>query len=62
MPQLFAQPGWTVARCATLRCKLAGGGDYAVLVSPDGRDLTVVVETFLHSASTCIRQVSVLTL
>jgi galactosylceramidase len=53
---LFAQPGWTVARCATSRCKLAGGGDYAVLVSPDGRDMTVVLETFLHSASTCIRQ------
>ena len=53
---LFAEPGWTVATCATPRCKLNGGGDYAVLVSPDGRDVTVIVETFLHSASQCIRQ------
>ncbi len=53
---LFADPGWTVATCATPRCKLAGGGDYAVLVSPDGHDVTVIVETFLHSASQCIRQ------
>ena len=52
---LFADPGWTVATCGTPRCKLAGGGDYAVLLSPGGRDLTVIVETFLHSASTCIR-------
>ena len=57
---LFAEPGWTVATCATddleaPRCKLAGGGDYAVLVSPDRRDVTVIVETFLHSASHCIR-------
>ena len=53
---LFAKPGWAVQTCATLRCKLAGGGDYAVLVSPDGQDMTVVVETFLHSASHCVRQ------
>ena len=25
-------------------------------VSPDGRDMTVIVETFLHSAPQCIRQ------
>eukprot|EP01052_Picozoa_sp_SAG31_P056334 SAG31_NODE_16072_length_724_cov_1.147200_1_plen_216_part_10 len=53
---LFAQPGWTVSTCATSRCKLSGGGDYVLLVSPDAKDVTVIVETFLHSASQCIRQ------
>jgi hypothetical protein len=53
---LFAQPGWVVATCSTVQCKLAGGGDYAVLVSPDRRDVTVIIETFLHSNSRCIRQ------
>ena len=58
---LFADPGWTVATCASAdpegpRCKLAGGGDYAVLVSPKRDQISVIVETFLHSASQCIRQ------
>ena len=53
---LFAKPGWTALTCSTPRCKLVGGGDYAALVSPNGWDITVIVETFLHSASQCIRQ------
>lgn len=52
---LFSKPGWTVSTCSTPHCKLAGGGNYVALVSPDGRDMTVIVETFLHSASQCIR-------
>ena len=53
---LFADPGWVVVSCATPRCELKGGGNYAALVSPDGGHMTVIVETFLHSASKCIRQ------
>ena len=50
---LFTEPGWHVQACATPQCALAGGGNYAVLASEE--DTTIIVETFTHSTSKCIR-------
>ena len=34
---------------------LHAGGNYALLSSPDGKDVTLVVETFTHATSKCVR-------
>ena len=52
---LFTQPGWSILACATPQCALAGGGNFASLASPAGHDATIIVETFTHAASQCIR-------
>jgi hypothetical protein len=39
----------------TGRCALSEGGNYAALASPDSADFTVIVHTFRHNTSKCIR-------
>ena len=56
---LFMEPGWGILACpkytsSVSNCALQGGGNYAVVASKT--DVTVVVETFEHNASQCIRQ------
>eukprot|EP00041_Stephanoeca_diplocostata_P031158 m.964233 g.964233 ORF g.964233 m.964233 type:complete len:281 (+) comp23902_c0_seq11:303-1145(+) len=51
----FTAPGWRAVVCATGQCPLAGGGDSVTLLSPSGTDFTVVLHTFTHAASKCIR-------
>lgn len=40
---------------ASMPCALNGGGNYAVLMSQDGQDISIIVETLQHNASRCIR-------
>ena len=61
---LFTEPGWGILGCpatghsphyssSRTNCALQGGGNYAVVLSKI--DVTVVVQTFDHNASQCIR-------
>lgn len=50
---LFTDPGWRILSCITPQCRLEGGGSYAVLQG--NGHTSIIVETFLHSASKCIR-------
>ena len=47
----FTQPGWSIYRCATNGCALAGGGTYIVLGS--GANVSVIVETIQRQTSKC---------
>jgi len=40
----FTKPGWNYIN-TNLRGILKGGGDYVALVSPDGKDLSIIVQT-----------------
>lgn len=55
MPSLFHRPGWNILTCPTPQCTLKGGGNYIALASPSNTDVTIVVETFQHENSQCIR-------
>ena len=58
---LFTEPaGWGILPCpaplngSVANCALQGGGNFAVVASE--ADVTVVIETFEHNASQCVRQ------
>ena len=57
---LFTEPGWGILGCprgrynsSVTNCALAGGGNFAVLTSDT--DVTVIIETFEHNTSQCVR-------
>ena len=52
---LFTEPGWNILQCATPQCTLAAGGNYAAVASPSYSDITIIVETFQHETSQCVR-------
>ncbi|XP_076461151.1 galactocerebrosidase-like isoform X2 [Babylonia areolata] len=51
----FTDIGWSYLRHGAGVGILEGGGSYVALVSPDGKDLTIVIETMSHDHSKCIR-------
>jgi len=51
----FTKIGWKYLNHSAGVGMLDGGGSYVALVSPDGNDLTIVVETMSHNHSVCIR-------
>ncbi|KAL8570404.1 hypothetical protein ACOMHN_035822 [Nucella lapillus] len=51
----FTEVGWTYLRHGAGAGLLARGGSYVSLVSPDGKDFTIVIETMSHDHSRCIR-------
>ena len=56
----FVKPGWRAVPCTdvtalTGRCALPGGGNYAALTSPDTDDIAIIVHTFTHDSSKCVR-------
>ncbi|KAK6174597.1 hypothetical protein SNE40_017840 [Patella caerulea] len=51
----FTSVGWKYLRHGSGVGKLNGGGSYVALISPDGKDFTIVIETFSHDHSICIR-------
>ncbi|XP_055894492.1 galactocerebrosidase-like [Biomphalaria glabrata] len=51
----FTSIGWRYLKHDSGVGKLPQGGSYVGLVSPDGTDLTIVIETMTHDHSICIR-------
>ncbi|XP_076461147.1 galactocerebrosidase-like isoform X1 [Babylonia areolata] len=51
----FTDIGWSYLRHGAGVGILEGGGSYVALVSPDGKDLTIIIETMSHNHSKCIR-------
>ncbi|XP_048249500.1 galactocerebrosidase-like isoform X1 [Haliotis rufescens] len=51
----FTQIGWTYLKHGSGVGLLDSGGSYVSLVSPDGKDLSIVIETMTHDHSKCIR-------
>ncbi|XP_067656744.1 galactocerebrosidase-like isoform X2 [Haliotis asinina] len=51
----FTEIGWKYLRHGAGVGKLETGGSYVGLVSPDEKDLTIVIETMTHDHSLCIR-------
>lgn len=51
----FASPGWHYLRHGYGVAMLEKGGSMVSLVSPDSKDLTIVIETMSHDHSKCIR-------
>ncbi|XP_041369129.1 galactocerebrosidase-like isoform X2 [Gigantopelta aegis] len=51
----FTQIGWMYLRHGAGVGKLESGGSYVSLVSPDSKDLTIIIETMSHDHSVCIR-------
>ncbi|XP_021369107.1 galactocerebrosidase-like isoform X2 [Mizuhopecten yessoensis] len=51
----FTAPGWSYLQHGSGVGKLTHGGSYVSLVSPDHKDLTVIIETMSHDHSLCIR-------
>ncbi|XP_067657033.1 galactocerebrosidase-like [Haliotis asinina] len=51
----FTKIGWTYLKHGSGVGLLDKGGSYVSLVSPDGKDLSVVIETMTHNHSQCIR-------
>ncbi|XP_067656903.1 galactocerebrosidase-like [Haliotis asinina] len=51
----FTKVGWRYLSHGWGVGHLAGGGSYVALVSPDGKDFTIVIETMSHNHSVCIR-------
>ncbi|KAK7508505.1 hypothetical protein BaRGS_00000071 [Batillaria attramentaria] len=51
----FTEVGWTYLRHGSGVGFPAGGGSYVSLVSPDGKDLTIIFETMSHNHSLCVR-------
>ncbi|ESO89802.1 hypothetical protein LOTGIDRAFT_218637 [Lottia gigantea] len=51
----FTEIGWKYLRHGAGVGKLDDGGSYVALISPDNKDLTIIIETFSHDHSLCIR-------
>ncbi|KAL4231126.1 hypothetical protein ACF0H5_008709 [Mactra antiquata] len=51
----FTQRGWNYYRHGKGSGHFVLGGSYVSLTSPDGKDLTIVIETMSHDHSLCIR-------
>jgi len=55
----FSQPGWRYllngTGTGTGSGRLAAGGSYVTLQSPDGSDVSIVIEKMSHDASPCVR-------
>jgi galactosylceramidase len=51
----FTQPGWIYLKYGYGVGQLQAGGSYVSLISPDSKDLTIVIETLSHDHSVCIR-------
>eukprot|EP00916_Digyalum_oweni_P000785 GHVL01001555.1.p1 GENE.GHVL01001555.1~~GHVL01001555.1.p1 ORF type:complete len:477 (-),score=26.76 GHVL01001555.1:847-2277(-) len=51
----FTQVGWKYLEHGAGVGMLKGGGSYVALVSPDKKDLTIIVETMSHNHSLCVR-------
>ncbi|XP_041369448.1 galactocerebrosidase-like isoform X3 [Gigantopelta aegis] len=51
----FTQIGWTYLRHGSGVGMFDLGGSYVSLVSPDGKDLSIIIETMSHNHSVCIR-------
>ncbi|XP_046334130.2 galactocerebrosidase-like [Haliotis rufescens] len=51
----FTEIGWRYLRHGAGVGNFTGGGSYVSLVSPDGKDLTIVIETMSHDHSICVR-------
>ena len=56
----FVKPGWRALPCTdasvpTGRCALQGGGNYAAMASPDSQHFAIIVHSFRHNTSKCIR-------
>lgn len=51
----FTEIGWNYLKHGHGSGHFVYGGSYVSLVSPDGKDLTVVIETMSHDHSECIR-------
>ncbi|XP_033731048.1 galactocerebrosidase-like isoform X1 [Pecten maximus] len=51
----FTAPGWKYLPHGSGVGKLAHGGSYVSLVSPNQKDLTIILETMSHDHSLCIR-------
>ncbi|ESO99011.1 hypothetical protein LOTGIDRAFT_174010 [Lottia gigantea] len=51
----FTQIGWKYLKHGSGVGKLNGGGSYVVLVSPDEKDFTIIIETMSHDNSICVR-------
>eukprot|EP01047_Picozoa_sp_COSAG01_P069605 COSAG01_NODE_10340_length_2186_cov_1.080344_1_plen_506_part_10 len=49
----FALPGWTYLAEGNGTGWLPGGGSFTTLLSPDGRDCTVIIETMTRNHSLC---------
>ncbi|KAI8737851.1 galactocerebrosidase isoform X2, partial [Biomphalaria glabrata] len=50
----FTSIGWKYLKLDSGVGKLPQGGSYVGLISPDGTDLTIVIETITHNHSICI--------
>ena len=51
----FTKPGWRYLQHKAGVGHLDKGGSYVTLVSPDGKDFTMVIETMSHDHSICVR-------
>ncbi|KAH9500900.1 hypothetical protein Btru_069153 [Bulinus truncatus] len=51
----FTSIGWKYLKHGSGVGQLPQGGSYVALISPDGKDLTIVIETMTHDHSVCIR-------
>ncbi|XP_067656749.1 galactocerebrosidase-like isoform X2 [Haliotis asinina] len=49
----FTRAGWRYLKHGSGAGKLARGGSYVALVSPDGKDFTIIIETMTYNGSMC---------